>query len=361
MSSNIKGMLDYVSPEFIKKFIQIVKFLVIYTMGFLLLVAGLKFTMPFVVAFLIAIMLKPIKNAILRLNSKFKVIKLSNGLVSFLLTIIIVMFISLLISIIGYQIYIQTDKFIRHITSPATANEIISRIEFYVDDILAKMNNIDPTITTKLNEGIMDFVKVFTNMLSALGKNLLNLAISIPTGIISVLIMLIATYFFTKDIEKIQVRFMKIFSRKGLNLVYDVKKKLGGIFGGYIKAYIIIMFAIAFLSFTMFTLAKVDYALPLALLTAILDFLPLIGAGLVYGILIISNYLAGKTTVAIILIIGYIIVAIVRQLLEQNLVASFIGVHPLIMIIALFIALTPLGFAGMFYFLGAFLLYRAVI
>ena len=135
---------------------------------------------------------------------------------------------------------------------------------------------------------------------------------------------------------------------------------MNSIFGGYIKAYLLIMMVIAFISFIIFTLAKVSYALPLAIITAILDFLPLIGAGLVYGILAIAMYISGSKTAAIILLIGYVIVALVRQLLEQNLVASFIGVHPLVMIIGLFIAITPLGFAGMFYFIGAFLLYQAV-
>lgn len=338
-----------------------VKFLIIYTIGFLILVIGLKFTMPFVIAFLIAVILKPVKHNLLKLNSRLKIIKLSNGVVSFLLTITIVILIISLISAIGYQVFIQTEKFVVYITNPNTANEIISKVDYYVNSVLVKMNNIEPSIVSKLNEGIMELVKGVTNVLSTLGKNLLSLAISIPTGIISIFIMLIATYFFTKDIEKIQSEITGVFSKKGMNFVRDVRKKLNKVFGGYIKAYAIIMVAIAVLSFIIFSLAKVEHALPIAILTSVLDFLPLIGAGLIYGILILSTYFAGNTTAAVILFIGFIILAIVRQLLEQNLVASFIGVHPLVMIIALFIALTPLGFAGMFYFLGAFLLYRAVI
>lgn len=338
-----------------------VKFLIIYTIGFLILVVGLKFTMPFVIAFLIAVILKPVKHNLLKLNSRLKIIKLSNGVVSFLLTITIVILIISLISAIGYQVFIQTEKFVVYITNPNTANEIISKVDYYVNSVLVKMNNIEPSIVSKLNEGIMELVKGVTNVLSTLGKNLLSLAISIPTGIISIFIMLIATYFFTKDIEKIQSEITGVFSKKGMNFVRDVRKKLNKVFGGYIKAYAIIMVAIAVLSFIIFSLAKVEHALPIAILTSVLDFLPLIGAGLIYGILILSTYFAGNTTAAVILFIGFIILAIVRQLLEQNLVASFIGVHPLVMIIALFIALTPLGFAGMFYFLGAFLLYRAVI
>lgn len=361
VNSNIKKLLEYISPEFMAKLIRVLKFLIIYTIGFLILIAGLKFTMPFVIAFIVALMLKPIKYSILKLNRRLKIIKLSEGFVSFLLTSTIVILIISLISVIGYQIFIQTEKFVIYITNPNTVNEIISKVDYYVNSVLIEMNNIDPSIISKLNEGIMDLVKGVTNIISTLGKNLLSLAISIPTGIISVFIMLIATYFFTKDIESIQNEIMNVFSKKGLNFINDVKKNLNKVFGGYIKAYIIIMVAIAFLSFIIFSLAKVEFALPISLLTATLDFLPLIGAGLIYGILILSAYFTGNTTAAIILLMGYIIVAIVRQLLEQNLVASFIGVHPLVMIIALFIALTPLGFAGMFYFLGAFLLYRAVI
>lgn len=359
--NSIKRLLEYISPEFISELIKVIKFLIIYTLGFLILISGLKFAMPFVIAFLLAIILKPVKNTILKLNTKMNGVKLSNGFVSLLLTITIVILMVTVISAIGYQIFIQTEKFVIYITKPSTANEIMNRIDYYVNFALAKMNNIDPSIITRLNEGIMELVKVVTGMISTLGKNLLSLAISIPTGIIGIFIMLIATYFFTKDIEKIQNKTRNIFSKKGLNFINDVSTKLNIVFGGYIKAYTLIMIAIALLSFVIFNLAKVEYALPIALLTAVLDFLPIIGAGLIYGILIFSSYFAGNTTSAAILVIGYVIMVIVRQLLEQNLVASFIGVHPLIMIIALFIALTPLGFAGMFYFLGAFLLYRAVI
>ena len=189
---------------------------------------------------------------------------------------------------------------------------------------------------------------------------MLSFAGSIPGALITVLVTLISTYFFTKEIENIQRGVKNIFSEKGHKLFSTVKGKMNSIFGGYIKAYLLIMLVIAFISFIIFTLAKVSYALPLAIITAILDFLPLIGAGLVYGILAIAMYISGSKTAAIILLIGYVIVALVRQLLEQNLVASFIGVHPLVMIIGLFIAITPLGFAGMFYFIGAFLLYQAV-
>lgn len=354
------GILEYISPEFINGAKKIIKFLLIYTVCFLLLSVSLKFAIPFVIAFIIAILLRPIKNRILLLNERLKKVKLSNGFVSFLLTITIVIVVLAILGAILYEVVIQTGKLLEYLTNPDTVETVINTIDLFINNILAGLNNLDPSIVEKINEVIMTIVKVISNVATILGKKLLSMAGSIPSAFISTLVMLISTYFFTKEIDTIERKVKGIFSEKGHKLFATVKEKLNSVFGGYIKAYLIIMLVIAFVSFIIFTLAKVSYALPVAIMTAILDFLPLIGAGLVYGIVAIIMYFSGNTTAAIILVIGYVIVALIRQLLEQNLVASFIGVHPLVMIIALFIAITPLGFTGMFYFIGAFLLYQAV-
>ncbi|MBM6839123.1 AI-2E family transporter, partial [Clostridium saudiense] len=153
----------------------------------------------------------------------------------------------------------------------------------------------------------MTIVKVVSGFVTTLGTKMLSFAGSIPGAIITVLVTLISTYFFTKEIENIQRGVKNIFSEKGHRLFSTVKGKMNSVFGGYIKAYLLIMIVIAFTSFIIFTLAKVSYALPIAVITAILDFLPLIGAGLVYGILAITMYISGSKTAAIILLIGYVI------------------------------------------------------
>lgn len=354
------SILQYISQDFIDKVKKVSKFLIIYTLCFLLLIISLKYALPFVIAFIIALALKPIKNKLLKLNKNNKKVKLSNSFVSFLLTITIVI---LMLSALGgiiYEIIAQTGRFLEYLTNPGTVNRMINVADKIVADILAGLNNLDPGIVEKINEVIMTMVKVITNLTTTLARKVLSLAGSIPGALITVLVTLISTYFFIKEIENIQNSIRNIFSEKGHRLFSNIRGKMSAIFGGYVKAYLLIMTVIAIASFIIFSIAKVSYALPLAILTSILDFLPLIGAGIIYGILAISMYFTASKTAALILVIGYVIVAIIRQLLEQNLVASFIGVHPLVMIIGLFIAITPLGFVGMFYFIGAFLLYQAV-
>lgn len=354
------SILEYISQDFISGAKKVSKFLIIYTLGFLLLAVSLKHAFPFVIAFIIAVLLKPVKNKILELNKRSKKLKLSNGFVSFVLTITIVIVMLSAVGAVIYEIIVQTGKFLEYLTTPSTVEGIINGIDSFVNSILSGLNNIDPSIVENINESIMTIVKIISGFVTTLGKEMLSFAGSIPVALITIIVTLISTYFFTKEIENIQRGFKNVFSEKGHKLFATIRVKMNSVFGGYIKAYLLIMIVIAFVSFIIFTLAKVSYSLPLAIITAILDFLPIIGAGLVYGILAITMYISGSKTSAIILLIGYVIVALIRQLLEQNLVASFIGVHPLVMIIGLFIAITPLGFSGMFYFIGAFLLYQAV-
>ena len=361
MECNDSKLRDYISEEFIKKTKKTIKFITIYTIIFLVIYGVFKCAMPFAIAMIIAIIVKPLKNKILKVCNRGKKIKISNGFISFVITIVIVMILGSLIGTIIYQIFIQSQKFLNYITNPETVSEITNTINHILNEVLASARNIDPDIITKMKDSIMELVGIITNLFSNLGGKLLLIAVSIPSGIITVFITLISTYFFTKDIEKIQNRTRSIFSKKGLDFLSDLKNKLNNTTVSYIKAYIIIMIVIAGLSTVIYLFAGIEYALPIGILTAILDLLPLIGAGAVFLVMLLIEYFSGNTIGAVILLIGYIIVAIVRQLLEQNLVASFIGVHPLVMIIGLFIALTPLGFVGMFYFLGAFILYDAVI
>ena len=319
-----------------------------------------KYAVPFVIALFIAVLLRPVKEKILKINNNFKKARITNSFAAMILTLTIVILSVLSLSGILWVIVSQIEKFLVYITNPDILNEVIQKSEIWASSILSQMHQLDPEIMEKINSIIKEIVTLGTNAISILGKKLLSAAVSIPTAIISIFITLISTYFFIKDIEVIEEKGKRIFSPKGLRYIKDIKGKLNSVSGGYVKAYALIMLSIAALSYLIFNIAKIQYALPIAIITAVLDLLPLIGAGMVYGILIISMYLAGNTLSAVILLIGYIIVAIIRQLLEQNLVASFIGIHPLMMIIALFIALTPLGFTGMFYFLGAIILYDII-
>lgn len=360
MKKFMESFTQYLSDDLISGIKRITKFLLIYTIGFIIIATGIKYAIPFVIALLIAMTLKPLKNRILKINKNFKRFKISEGLVSLLLTISIVALTAGILFVVGYQIVIQLKNFYSYITNKETLNVIINETSIWLKVTFEGMDNFDPEIVSKISEIATKVVSIITSLAATFVQNLLNILVSIPTAFIMVLITIIATFFFTKEIDKIILKIKSAFSEKGLELIRRVRKKKNEVFGGYIKAYLLIMIAMFFYTSIIYSIVGINYPGVIAIITAVLDALPLFGAGLVFGFLAIVSLITGNIKGAIILIIGYIGAVVIRQYLEQLLVSSFIGVHPLIIIIALFLVLTPVGFIGMFYFIGAYLLYQII-
>ena len=124
MKNFLDSVTQYFSPELINSCKRISKFLLIYTVLFILLAMGLKYAIPFVIALLIAMSLRPIKNRILCINKRLKKFKLTDGFVSMVLTITIVAVAAFLLFIIGFKIAEQLNNFYTYITDKNTLNNI---------------------------------------------------------------------------------------------------------------------------------------------------------------------------------------------------------------------------------------------
>jgi len=360
MKNFINSILQYFSPELISSTKRVFKFLFIYTIGFIIFAFGIKYAIPLVIAFFTAIALRPLKNKILSINSKFKKFKISEGLVSIMLTLVIVAIVALLVFVIGYKIAEQFRNYYVYITNKDTLNNFLNAANESLEKMLVSMDNISPDIKDKLSESLTNIISIVSSLTATLVENLLNILVSIPLAVLMIIITIVATIFFIKDIDIVLEKIKGSFSEKGLEVINRVKARKNAIFAGYIKAYSLIMTVICIYSILIYTVAGFKYAIVIGILTAILDALPLIGAGLVYGIVASTALFTGNIRGAIIVLIGYIGAVFIRQFLEQKLVSSLLGLHPLVIILGLFLALTPVGFIGTFYFLGGFLLYGII-
>lgn len=360
MRNFLDSVTQYFSTELIDSFKRITKFLLIYTVLFIILAIGLKYAIPFVIALLIAMSLRPIKNKILSINKKLKKFKLTEGFVSMILTVTIVAAAGFLLFIVGLKIARQLTNFYTYITDTNTLDTIMNTASVEINDLLKNVNDIDPIILEKINEFVPKLISIGTSLAAIFVKNLLNIVVSIPTAFIMVIITIIATFFFTKDIDVIQIKLKKAFSEKGIELIRRARKKKNEIFGGYIKAFLLIMIVVIIYTAVIYKIVGIKYAIVVAIITGVLDALPIFGAGLVYGVIGVSAFLVQNYKGVLIIILGYVGCVLVRQFLQQQLMSTFLGLNPLVIIIGLFLIVTPVGFVGMFYFLGAFIIYDII-
>src|SRR5699024_1700505 len=93
---------------------------------------------------------------------------------------------------------------------------------------------------------------------------------------------------------------------------------------------------------------QVEHLFTLTLIVFFVDFIPYVGIGAVFIPWIIYNFFIEQHLLTMRLSILYIIVIIVLQVIEPKILASSIGLHPLIALIILFIGIQSLAIIGIF-------------
>ena len=92
---------------------------------------------------------------------------------------------------------------------------------------------------------------------------------------------------------------------------------------------------------------SVPYAFLLSLLIAVVDFLPLLGTGIILIPWAAVSLLMGEVRLGIGLLVLYVVSSVVRQILEPRLIGQGLGLHPLLSLFAMYAGLRLLGVPGM--------------
>ena len=174
-----------------------------------------------------------------------------------------------------------------------------------------------------------------------------NFAKKLPSIFISIIVFILSLYFMVSDSEKVSVAVKKPFSESFVARVSAIKAEAKKYVGGYVKAQLTIMCIFFFIIFIGLTLLKVDYALVIALATAILDALPIFGSGAILWPWALVSFIMGRYGMGTSLIIIYFILVLVRQLIEPKIVSQNIGMHPLMTLMAMYVGFRTLSFGGM--------------
>lgn len=127
-----------------------------------------------------------------------------------------------------------------------------------------------------------------------------------------------------------------------LEIIKDIRKGIVG----YIKAqFILILITFLILSISL-KVIEVPMAILISLAIAILDSLPIVGSGIVMIPWSIINFIIGNNQMGKSLAIVYIILVIVRQILEPKILGREIGVKPIYTFVSTVIGSLVLGPIG---------------
>ena len=337
------------STEKKKKFIIDVTYLaLILVLGYLLLQYALPLLLPFVLAFLIAYVLRrPIRFL-------SRVLHAPKGLVAVLLVVLTYGTIGLLLALAGIRITATITSVVQQISSLYSAYILPELTDFFawLEELLAKL---DPSLMSALQELQSQLLNMLWQLVSSLSVVLVggvsmatSFATSLPGFLIRLLLMVISTFFIAVDYQKI-VRFcLGCLQGSTRNLVLQVKAYVVGTLFLCIRSYALIM-SITFVELSVgLTLIGVNRAILVALLIAIFDILPVLGTGGIMIPWVILSALGGDLPHAFALLVLYVIITVIRNIIEPRIVGAQIGLHPVLTLMSMFVGNHLFGIVGLF-------------
>ncbi len=325
--------------------INVIYFLIIGAIIYITIKYALWWFLPFVIGFGIAFMLKPLINM---MTKKFKVNrKIVAGVtvlgfyatVGALFTVIIVKIFISLRDVFGRlpEVYVNSIEPIIMQLSNNIDNWVIGLDPVLVDtigDMISSIAESLGTIISSISSGVVAFISSTVTM--------------VPSFFIMLIFTIISSFFFAMDYVKITGFITRQFSPKIRAILLDVKDYVVGTLFKFVKAYSIII-SITFVELSIgLSILKVDNAITIALLIACVDVLPVLGTGGIVIPWIFIELFKGNIPLAIGLTVIYVVITVIRNIIEPKIVGQQIGLHPIIMLICMFVGVRLFGFLGLF-------------
>lgn len=214
------------------------------------------------------------------------------------------------------------------------------------DKMMGAVRKIDSfekiDINAMISSGLSKAAEYITGALSSLFS-------ALPAALFFAVVTVISIFYFSCDSEGIKREAQKYISP-------DISKKIGEWTDTALRA--LKRFLRAYLSLFLITFALlcaglffvgIDYPFLWALITALVDILPVFGVGAVLVPWAIVLFVVGETGKGVGMLVLLTVIYCTRQILEPRLVGGAAGVHPLLALAAVFAGFRTAGFMGMIF------------
>lgn len=188
---------------------------------------------------------------------------------------------------------------------------------------------------------------VVPGLLETAGTKIGAFAMKVPAGVIGAVIFLVASYFVVSDYPRIRLMATERMSSEVHSFLSRVRKIALAAFGGYVKAQLILSLGVFFILLIGFWVVGIEYALLLAFVFAVMDFIPIIGSGTVIVPWTVVDIVLGNYRQAISLMVIWGLICVFRRVAEPKVVGDQTGLSPILALISIYVGMRLAGVLGM--------------
>ena len=298
---------------------------------------------PFIIAFLVASIVEPLVKL---LTEK---VKLPRAVASSICVIGVLALIIVVGTFLSTTIWSEGKNLLARIP------HFIQRAILYLKDALQGNNSLLAFLPDNLLDNAAQYIAEFdysSLLTGSLGSLALgyagNVVTYIPNFIVFFIVTVVSTFFMSISLPIVKRFVLAQFSAKHQDIIVEIKSAFFSTVWKYLRSYSILML-ITFCELLVFFLVfDFQPAFTLAFLISIVDILPVLGVGTVLIPWSAFCLLSGSPWQALIIICMYIVITVVRQILEPKIIGDNVGMLPILTLFCIWVGLKLFGFLGMF-------------
>ena len=302
---------------------------------------------PFIIAYIIAALLQPLMR---RMTQK----RFPRRLAAALFVLTVVFAAAALCYLVCSRVYAELSELVQNAASlisrakedPEFARGIIKRIDSAVPFL-----HLEGALTDYWNDIDVNLRSAATEVLGAVTSGVLPVIGAVigflPGALLYVFVSALSAYYITVEYEKVNRALASLVPQSLRKHLPGARRELTCTLGGMLKAYGMIFLMTFSELFAAFALMRVDYPLVAAFIIAVIDILPVLGAGMILAPWGLGALILGDTARGLALLATFGVMTVIREIVEPRLIGKSIGAHPLLTLVSMYAGLKLVGVAGM--------------
>lgn len=314
-------------------------FFLLFNLIFLLVSFGIKYAFPFLISVLLTIWLYPISKWI------YKNTKINKNIINVFVVLTSLTIIGVVLVLVSIGVFNETANTLAQFKDFQLDTEWLSG---QIESIKVLLNKISPDVLNSFTSQLEGLIATAISYLGLIANWLVKIATAIPAGIVVILMIILSTFFLLKDYDLLSEKFDSI-KIGDSDVVKNLLKRAYDIVVNYIQSYGILL-SITFIECVIiFTLFGINNVFTLSLICVALDILPIVGTAIIFIPMVLVLMLQNNFIGGLVLLILYIFMEVVRSIMEPKLLSKSLDIHPVAILMSIYIGLKLSGIIGIIY------------
>ena len=234
-------------------------------------------------------------------------------------------------------------------------NGLLESLQSTLDQIEIMSAQLWRLVPAQLTAAVESVTQGFMEWLNSAMPDLLNAAVEyttdkargVPDVVLALIIYIMACYMLTVDYPYLRSQAVQHTHQRLLHFLKQVRDTALAAFGGYLRAEFLLSVVVFFILLVGFFVIGQPYGLLLALGLAVMDFIPIIGAGTVMVPWAVIDVFMGSYLHGVELMVIWGVIALFRRVGEPKFVGDQTGLSPIVSLISIYIGWRAAGVLGM--------------